>query len=144
MDFLKTIKIAFLILLSCMSFALAETEVEGEEGEEAKISQPIFAELGHIILPVFDAGAPKQILVIKITLEVESTADKDIILMHEPRLRNAYLQRIYGKLEIDPHSHEKPVDIDLLHKIIREETKKIFGDKLKIKVLVPGVSQQKV
>lgn len=130
---------------SVTAFAAEEAHEEsGEDGGDVeKLSQPIFAEIGHIMLPIFGDGAPKQILVIKITLEVENTADKDIILMYEPRLRNAYLQRIYGKIEIDPTSYKRPVDIDLLHKVIKEETHKILGKDFNVKVLVPGLSQQK-
>ena len=90
-------------------YFMQPAEASAPEGEEHEVSKKEdekedayahfeYVELDPLILPIVDNSGVSQVVSMVVALEVEGTAEADKITSMSPKLKDAYIQEMYGML----------------------------------------------
>lgn len=121
--------------------AAAEKEKEGENKESALE----FVELDPLILPIIDNDGVSQVLSIVVSLEVDNAVAADQVKKMTPRLKDAYIQDMYGVLNKNVALKGGVVQVDIIKSRLNKVTDKVMGDdKIVHDVLLQVVQQRQI
>lgn len=167
-------RIALLLLATTLwvaTPALAQEEAEEKSSPEAKPKKPdskkkathpagegapkasesgglggskVYVSIGPIILPIITDDGPQQIMTMIVSLQVDDTSASDKVREQLPRLVDAYMRALYGKLDKGNMHHGAIVDIDFIKRKVAKATEEIMGKGLVEDVLIQAVSQRQV
>lgn len=104
----------------------------------------VYVSIGPIILPVITDEGPQQIITMIVSLQVNDTSDSDKVREQLPRLIDAYMRALYGKLDATTMHHGRVVDIDFVKRKVAKATEEIMGKGIVEDVLIQAVSQRQV
>ena len=90
-------------------YFMQPAEASAPEGEEHEVSKKEeekedayahfeYVELDPLILPIVDNSGVSQVVSMVVALEVEGTSEADKIKSLSPKLKDAYIQEMYGML----------------------------------------------
>ncbi len=126
--------------------ALAEKLARDKEArlteEEAKNLR--FVKLEPIILPIIDANGVNQVVTLILTLEVNSEENEKFVEALKPRLKDAYLQDMYGVLSRTANLKEGMIKVDELKTRLNKVSAKVLGEKKVNSVLLQVVNQRPI
>ncbi len=137
-------------------FLLAPAEAAGQEaGEHAKAEEEAhatssghgssdveFVELDPLILPILDKTGVSQTVSIVVALEVKDSNSADIVRKMTPRLKDAYIQELYGILNHVAARNGGAIKINILKKRLNKMTVKVLGKDVVQDVLLQVVQQR--
>lgn len=104
----------------------------------------VFVSIGPIILPVITDDGPQQIITMIVSLQVKNTNDSDKVRKQFPRLVDAYMRALYGRLDKRTMHHGTIVNVDFVKSRVARATSEILGAGLVEDVLIQAVSQRQV
>ncbi len=104
----------------------------------------VYVSIGPIILPVITDEGPQQIVTMIVSLQVNDTNDSDTVRQQLPRLIDAYMRALYGRLDASTLLHGTVVDVDFVKRKVAKATEEILGPGLVEDVLIQAISQRQV
>ena len=113
-----------------------------EKAEYAKSFE--FVELDPLILPIVDAKGVSQTVSLVVVLEVPNSAAKTKILDIEPRLKDAYIQDMYGVLNKHAALKGGVLQVDMLKSRLNKISQRIVGEDKINDVLLQVVQQRPI
>ncbi|MBP7252309.1 MAG: hypothetical protein KBA75_02350 [Alphaproteobacteria bacterium] len=127
----------------------AATHPAGEGAPKASESgglggSKVYVSIGPIILPIITDEGPQQIMTMIVSLQVDDTSASDKVREQLPRLVDAYMRALYGKLDTGNMHHGVIVDIDFIKRKVAKATEEIMGKGIVEDVLIQAVSQRQV
>lgn len=122
---------------------LSQDKKEAEDAQakleaDAKI---VFVKMDPLTLPVVGKGGVVQIINISVTLEVEDEAKAKEVEKFAPRLKDAYIEEMYGALS--QLGDDSVVKIDVIKQHLTKVTKKVLGNDDVRSVLLQAVQQRR-
>ena len=129
---------AYLVLMGDGEAAVEE----GEEAHEPVDVLPVFVEFNPIVLPIVGDGEIIQFVSIVVTLEVGSQDEADRVIAFAPRLNDAYMNALYGRLLASEVMHQGVVDLRRIKSRLIEESNHVLGPDTVRDALIQMVSQR--
>lgn len=120
-----------------------------EEGEKAVSKEEAdakvaFVKIDSLTLPIVNKSGVVQIVNISVTLEVEDAEKAKAIEKFTPRLKDAYIQDLYGTLSSSTAMSESGVvEVNVVKKRLNAITQKVLGNDSVKDVLLQAVQQRK-
>jgi flagellar basal body-associated protein FliL len=106
--------------------------------------QKVYVSIGPIILPIITNEGPQQIVTMIVSLQVANTDASDRVRQQFPRLVDAYMRALYGKLDQTTLRNGSIIDIDYVKRKVSAATKEIMRDNTVEDVLIQAVAQRQV
>jgi flagellar FliL protein len=133
--------------------------VEGEAGKHAEADDHAaesgdghseeghgfeYVELDPLILPIIDEYGVSQTVSLVVSLEVKDAATAEKILKMQPKLKDAYLQDMYGLLNKHAALKDGVVQIGKLKERLNKVSTKVMGENVINDVLLQVVQQRPI
>ncbi|MBI1328026.1 MAG: hypothetical protein GC136_10350 [Alphaproteobacteria bacterium] len=112
-------------------------------GEGAEVG-PEFVQLSPLILPVVDKNGISQTVSLVISLEVGDKLAADKVTRYSPKLKDAYLQDLYGVLYRKTLMENGVIQIGALKQRLNSLSQKVMGDGVVSDVLLQVVQQRPI
>lgn len=113
-----------------------------EEGEGHSVAE--FVELDPLILPVVDNSGVNEVVSLVIAIEVGEAGTKDGIKAMSPRLKDAYIQELYGIMNKNAAMKDSIVQVAMIKQRLNAITQKVLGEKVAKDVLLQVVQQRPI
>lgn len=120
----------------------AEHEAKAAEAEEAKVQE--FVGLDVLVLPIIDENGVTQTVTMVVSLEVPDAAAAAEAKRFTPRLKDAYIQDMYGALNRKNVMKDGVLQVALVKERLNRVTKKVLGPEKVNDVLLQVVQQRTV
>ncbi len=111
----------------------------GEEGEAAS-----FVEMDPLILPIVGAKGLSQTVSLVIVLEVSDEKNAELVKHLSPRLKDAYIQDMYGVLSRKNAMPDGVIQIAPLKERLGRISKEVLGEGIVNDVLLQVVQQRPI
>ncbi len=122
-----------------------EEEKHAEKGDHGKGSGVAeFVELDPLILPIVDNNGVSQVVSIVIALEVPDAHAKDVVKQMTPRLKDAFIQDMYGVLNEHAALKGGVLQVRMLKERLNEISNNVAGDEMVNDVLLQVVQQRPI
>ncbi len=112
----------------------------GDEGEPAAA----FVEMDPLILPIIGAKGATQTVSLVIVLEVADEAKAEEVKHLTPRLKDAYIQNMYGMLSRKNALQDGMIQVGPLKERLNKISKQVLGDDVVHDVLLQVVQQRPI
>ncbi len=117
---------------------------QSEKMKTAKSNDVFFVELEALILPIIDKNGVSQIVSIVVSLEIENKDYVDIVTKLSPKLKDAYIQNMYGALNDKSAFDGKVVQVSMIKRRLNKVTTQILGENVVQDVLLQVVQQRPI
>ena len=134
------LSLAFIASLIISTGAYASSDKEEQVGSK----NPEYVKLDPLILPIIDGDGVMQTLSLVIAIEVDSVFDADKIKAKVPKLKDAYIQDLYGSLNHHTALKGGVVQVSFIKERLNHITDEIIGDKIRTNVLIQVVQQRQM
>ncbi|MAM33960.1 MAG: flagellar basal body-associated FliL family protein [Micavibrio sp.] len=152
---MKKIAVIALILAMLGGGAFAYFNFNGEavasipDGKEAKASghdnaNLSFVELDPLILPIVDKSGVSQVVSMVIALEVHDAESAALVERLAPKLKDAYIQDLYGVLNYKAALQGGVIQVGEVKKRLNAISIAVLGEDVVTDVLLQVVSQRPV
>ena len=113
-------------------------DAHGEEGGDGhgEKSQTEFVELDPLILPIVDNDGVSQVVSLVVAIEVADPTSKDKVKAMSPKLKDAYIQDMYGMLNQHAAMKGGIVQVAIIKQRLNEVTNTVLGDDVAQDVLL--------
>ncbi len=116
-------------------------EAQKKAEEDAKVA---FVKMDPLTLPVVSQTGVVQIINISVTLEVADAEKAKEVEKFSPRLKDAYIQELYGSLSNKvAMSDSGVVEVNVVKERLNKVTAKVLGNESVRNVLLQAVQQRK-
>jgi flagellar FliL protein len=113
---------------------------EAHGGKDAKHHE--FVELDPLVLPIVDKNGVSQVVNIVVVIEVDDSKDKDHVLKLQPRLKDAYIQELYGVLNRHDTLKDGVVQVGTIKERLNQISHRVMGEGVVEDVLLQVVQQR--
>lgn len=121
-----------------------KSEAQTAESKKESDAKVAFVKMDPLTLPVVNKNGVVQIVNISITLEVEDAEKAKEIEKFTPRLKDAYIQDMYGALSsATALTTSGVVEVNTVKKRLNAVTQKVLGNDSVRDVLLQAVQQRK-
>lgn len=103
----------------------AEKEKDDGHGEKSGVE---FVQLDPLILPIIDNEGVQQTVNLVVSLEVEGAGSADKVKKMQPRLKDAYIQDMYGSLNKNIALKDGVIQVGVIKDRLNKVTDKIMED----------------
>lgn len=103
-----------------------------------------FVELEPIILPIIDAEGVSQVVTLIVSLEVNSEENQKYVEQLKPRLKDAYIQDMYGELNRKASMDGGVIKVDQLKERLNSISARVLGQEKINSVLLQVVNQRAI
>ncbi len=117
-----------------------EKKAEKEKGGHGEATE--FVELDPLILPIIDAGGVTQTISLVIALEVPNSEAKAEVESLKPRLKDAYIQELYGMLHKKATMKGGVIQVSYLKKKLSTISTEVLGEDVVSDVLLQVIEQR--
>ena len=121
-----------------------ETSSKKADKEYAKNAHYEFVELEPLILPIIDEKGVNQTVSMVIALEVANANDATKVQNLSPRLKDAYIQKMYGMLNRHAAFKGGVLQVDEIKEQLNAISDTVLGDDLVHDVLLQVVQQRAI
>lgn len=122
----------------------AAAKEQAEKDKAAADAAVAFVKMESLVLPIVGKDGVSQVINLSVTLEVKDELTAKEIEKVTPRLRDAYIQDMYGVLTQKSAMADGVVQVDFIKARLNKVTEKLLGpDKVK-SVLLQTLQQRKV
>lgn len=118
-----------------------EQHAEAPKKKKAE-GPPSFIDVGPIVLPVMGETRIEQTVMIMVSLEVADEETKNSVRGVTPRLLDAYLRALYGKIGKSQVAAGEIVDVATIREKLSEATVAVLGADVVDGVYIKAVSQR--
>lgn len=118
-----------------------ETKKKAAKDEEKKSFE--FVELDPLILPIVDNDGVHQVVTLVVSLEVGGAESVDKVKKMTPRLKDAYIQDLYGVLNKHAALKGGIIQVAAIKKRLNMVTGKVMGDDEVVNDVLLQVVQQR-
>lgn len=118
--------------------AYASSEEASEEGSVE------YVKMDPLILPIIDQDGVYQVLSLVVVIEVDGVFNADKIKEKSPKLKDAYIQDMYGILNENAAMKGGVVQVNMIKKRLNKITDRIMGDDMETEVLLQVVQQRPI
>ncbi len=121
-------------------------DAHGEEGADGhgEKSHAEFVELDPLILPIVDNDGVSQVVSLVVAIEVADPTSKDKVKAMSPKLKDAYIQDMYGMLNQHAAMKGGIVQVAMIKQRLNEVTNSVLGDDVAQDVLLQVVQQRPI
>ena len=116
-----------------------EEKAESGHGEAAA-----FVELDPLILPIIDNDGVHQVVSMVVAIEVADAPTADKVKAMSPRLKDAFIQDMYGALNEHAALKGGVIQVTAIKKRLNEVTNKVLGEGVAHDVLLQVVQQRPI
>jgi len=123
---------------------------EAAKAEQAKKEAAVkeenlkFVELTPMILPIIDENGVNQVVTIVLAVEVPDDAAADKVRKLSPRLKDAYIQDMYGVLNRKAALEGGVIEVGSLKERLNRVTQEVMGEDTVNDVLLQVVKQEQI
>ncbi|MFP4313293.1 MAG: flagellar basal body-associated FliL family protein [Alphaproteobacteria bacterium] len=103
-----------------------------------------YVELSPLILPIIDENGVNQVVSMVVAIEVKNSKDATTVTTLSPRLKDAYIQQMYGMLNRHAAFKGGVLQVNEIKKKLNEISDKVLGEDLVQDVLLQVVQQRPV
>ena len=132
-----------LILLAAIIFMGFYAEHANASSESEKSEESEYVKLDPLILPVIDEDGVYQVLSLVVFIEVDGITDADKVKAKKPKLKDAYIQDMYGALNESAAIRDGIIQVKIIKKRLNNITHDIMGD-VNTEVLLQVVQQRPI
>lgn len=131
-------------------FAKPAEAASGEVAEHEKVVETVaapevfFVNMDPLILPVIDEKGVSQVISLVITLEVPSQITSEEARRMAPRLKDAYIQDMYGVLSRQAAMKDGVLEVAKIKARLNQISARVLGDENVNDVLLQVVSQRRI
>lgn len=118
----------------------ADHDKKGGHGE----AKTAFVELDPLILPVIDNTGVSQVVSLIIALEVPDESAAEEVKRLSPRLKDAYIQDMYGALNKHVAMKDGVIQVDKIKGRLNKVTMDVLGEEMVSNVLLQVVQQRPI
>lgn len=121
------------------------SDTNGAPGKRAKLQETAHYEyvmMDPLVLPVVDEYGVSQVISLVVVIEVEDSSTADKVQNMSPRLKDAYLQYLYGALSRRTVLEEGVLRVDIMKDLLNRVTTKVLGEGVAHDVLLQTVQQR--
>ena len=124
--------------------AKGQSNAETAAAKKASDAKVTFVKIDPLTLPIVNKSGVVQIVNISITLEVEDAEKAKEIERFTPRLKDAYIQDMYGALgSATALTTSGVIEVNTVKKRLNAVTEKVLGNDSVRDVLLQAVQQRK-
>lgn len=123
------------------SEAKKEESAEGKENPDANIK---FVQMTPLVLPIVDKNGVSQVVSLVVSLEVKDELAAKEVERLTPRLKDAYIQDMYGVLTRQAAMEGGVVQVGYIKSRLNKVTAKVMGQDMVRDVLLQVVQQRPV
>ncbi len=120
----------------------AEKKVELDKEGNPIVQQAQFIQMDPMVLPVIDENGIDQVVSLVISLEVPDAETAVEVKRMGPKLKDAYIQDMYGSLSREVAMQNGVVQVGYIKDRLNRTTAKVMGDKKINDVLLQVVQQR--
>ena len=120
----------------------AEKEAAKSAAEKAKNLR--FVEMDPIILPIIDKTGVTQVVTLVVSLEVVGEKNAEYVLQLAPRLKDAYIQDMYGVLNRKASMEGGIIKVEKLKERLNRISSRVLGEGKLNDVLLQVVNQRPI
>lgn len=120
----------------------AEHEAKVEGAESAAVQE--FVSLDVLVLPIIDDSGVTQTVTLVISLEVPDAATAEEVKRLSPRLKDAFIQDMYGALNRKNAMNKGVLQVSMVKDRLNRVSKKVLGEDKINDVLLQVVQQRSV
>ena len=121
----------------------AEAKEAGKDGGHGK-GNIAYVELDALILPIVDQKGVSQTVSMVVTIEVSSTEAAAKVTEFGPRLKDAYIQEMYGVLNKNEALVDGVVQVNQIKERLTSISHKVMGEGVVEDVLLQAVQQRRM
>ncbi len=120
-------------------------EAKGGHGVDAsEANKHEFVELSPLVLPIVDQNGVSQTVIIVVVIEVGSDKDAGKVRNLEPRLKDAFIQDLYGVLNKHAALRGGVLQVGVIKKRLGSISNRVMGDDVVKDVLLQVVQQRPI
>jgi len=112
--------------------------------EKAKETDSDFVELEPLMLPIVDKYGVSQVISLVVALEIEHKEYTEIVTKLAPKLKDAYIQDMYGTLSRQAALDAGVVQVSLIKTRLNKVTEDVLGKNIVNDVLLQVVQQRPI
>jgi flagellar FliL protein len=124
--------------------AAKEAEKQAAKKASAEAKNLRFVEMDPIILPIIDSTGVTQVVTLVISLEVIGEDNAEHATLMAPRLKDAYIQDMYGVLNRKASMEGGVIKVEELKERLNKISSKVLGDNKINDVLLQVVNQRPI
>ncbi len=121
----------------------AAKEAHGGKGGHAKPGNE-FVELSPLILPIVDGNGVSQIISLVVVIEVDGGGKADKVRKLEPRLKDAFIQELYGVLNKHAALQGGVLQVGMIKQRLAKISNRVLGEDKVEDVLLQVVQQRPI
>lgn len=104
-----------------------------------------FVQLDPLILPIVDKSGLSQVVSIVVALEVKDKYDAELVTSMQPKIKDAFIQEMYGVIHNPAGLHDgQVVKVGILKKRLGRIGQKVLGEDVVQDVLLQVVQQRPI
>lgn len=112
--------------------------------DQAKTKNADFVELQPLILPIIDKYGVSQVVSLVVALEIENKEYTETIIKLGPKLKDAYIQDMYGALNNKAAMSGGVVQVGMIKRRLKKVTDEVLGKNVVTDVLLQVVQQRPI
>lgn len=129
--------------------SVGETEDHAKAEEVHKVdashaARHEFVELDPLVLPIVDKNGVSQTVIIVVVIEVDSAKKADKVKNLEPRLKDAFIQELYGVLNKHAALRGGVIQVGAIKKRLNSISHRVMGEGIIEDVLLQVVQQRPI
>lgn len=136
-------KVLFFIA-AFVAFSLSPVISEAAEKKEDKSGGAEYVKMGPLLLPIIDEDGLQQVVNMVLSIEVDGVSNADKVKAMSPRLKDAYIQNMYGMLHEHAALKSGVIQIKMIKERLNEITATVVGDDIETDVLIQMVQQRPI
>jgi flagellar FliL protein len=118
---------------------------EAKEAKKKDKHEPlVFVEMTPLVLPIVDANGVSQVISLVIVLQVASEEQKAEVAAQMPRLKDAYIQDMYGVLNKHVAMKGGVLQVGMVKEKLTSASARVLGDDVVEDVLLQVVQQRPI
>ncbi len=114
------------------------------EAKEGELANPSFVQLEALVLPVMDEDGVSQVISLVVALEVKDEATVLEVQKLTPRLKDAYIQDMYGVLSRNGAMEGGVLQVGAIKARLNKVSTKVLGENVVKDVLLQVVQQRPI
>ncbi|MCB9991325.1 MAG: flagellar basal body-associated FliL family protein [Rhodospirillales bacterium] len=122
----------------------AAKEAKHEKGDGHGGGGHEFVELDPLILPIVDSNGVSQIVSLVVVIEVDGGKNREKVQKLQPRLKDAYIQELYGVLNRHAALKGGVIQVGMIKAKLAEISDRVMGDDVVEDVLLQVVQQRPI
>lgn len=133
-----------LVLAVIAGFFIAGNAYASSSDDESEGGDVEYVKLDPLILPIIDQDGVYQVLSLAVVIEVGGVSDADKVKAKQPRLKDAYIQDMYGILNENAALKGGVIQVNMIKKRLNSITDRVMGDEIDTEVLLQVVQQRPI